>query len=383
MKKILAVTGTRADYGNLRPVLNAIQEDSELKLQLVVCGSHLLAKYGLSVREIIADRFPIFEKINNLSSSDKPQGRIESFVSESSRLLQVIIRAKPDFVLALGDREDPLSCAIICNYLKLPFLHISGGDFAVGNADDMIRHSISKIAHIHFVTNKDSGKRLIKMGEEAWRVFNVGLPAVDVIVNKLFTKKSVILERFNIDADKPTVIVLSHPVSSELESSIKQVNNIIAVASKFDVNLVVVYPNSDPGSGKIINNIKKLASKNAHLQVFPTLHHFDYLGLLNIASCLIGNSSSGIVESAYFGLPTLNVGLRETGRLQGGNVKYISSAKSDIEDNLQLCIYDISWRQTCLKAKRLYGNGQASVKIVEIIKNIKIDNNLLVKKNTY
>lgn len=382
-RKILAVTGNRADYGNLRPVLKAVVTDSNLELDLVVCGTHLSRRFGYSITGILADGFKVFRRVKNLSYNDNPEGRVESLLSEFSDIFDAILSSRPDFVLAFGDREEPLCCSIICNYLKIPFAHISGGDYAWGNADDMIRHAISKIAHIHFVTNKESGRRLLSLGEEPWRILNVGLPAVDVIVKREFTAPEKIYGQFNLRRQKPTIVVLNHPVSSQLEESVGQVEKIIKCSLKFDCNLIVIYPNSDPGSGKIIKTIKELVEKSPQVHTYPTLHHFDYLGLLSVASCLVGNSSSGIIESAYFGLPTLNVGRRETGRLHGGNVKYIESTQADIEKWLEICLYDEKWRNKCKRAKLLYGNGHASEMIVKTLKDIKIDNNLLTKRNTY
>jgi GDP/UDP-N,N'-diacetylbacillosamine 2-epimerase (hydrolysing) len=381
MKKIAIVTGGRSDYGNLRPLLKAIEQDKDFKLYLIVTGAHLSQKYGYTVREIMNDNLPIYKEINNLSANDKLEGRAESIVKQLPPLLEAFMGIEPDFVIGFGDREEPLNCAILCNYIKVPFLHISGGDYAYGNADDMIRHAISKIAHVHFVTNQESKERLIKMGEESWRVINVGLPAIDIIVNKEFTRAKDIISKFNLDMKKPTIVVLNHPVTSQYEESEKQIKNILTATSEIDCNLIVLYPNSDPGSKIIIKTIERFLKRNPHVKVFPSLHHFDFLGLLNISSCLIGNSSSGIIESAYFSLPTINVGERETGRMHGGNVVFVDNSLQEIRKQLKLCLSKKGYLKK--STKYLYGNGDACKRILNSLKQMKIDSTFLIKKNTY
>lgn len=380
MRKVLIVTGSRSDYGNLRPLLYEISKEKVLELFLVVTGAHLSEEYGHTIDEIKKDGFPIYSQIPSLSSLDTPLGRIETISKQLSGLIGVVAEATPDIIVGFGDREEPLNSSLIANYLRIPFFHISGGDYAWGNTDDMIRHSISKIAHVHLVSNKESQKRLVRMGEETWRIYNTGLPAIDVISKKLYTKKNDIYKKFNISPQRKTVTVLNHPTSSDLEGSTKQIKTILDVLSKFDVNKVVIYPDTDPGSKRIIKNIEE---SREDFKIFPSLHHYDYLGLLNISSCLIGNSSSGIIESAYFQLPTINIGNREIGRLNGGNVKYIFNTYDEIVQSINECLFNKNYVEICKKAKRHYGSGKASEAIVKIIKEIELDGRLLDKKNTY
>lgn len=383
MRKIVAITGIRSEYGNLRPVFFAIEKQKDLNLQLVVCGAHLSKKFGHTIDEIYRDGFSIYRTINNLGANGDLIGRVESIAGLIPDFSRAILTSKADLILAFGDREESLCAAIACNYLNIPLAHISGGDNVWGNSDDMVRHAISKMAHIHFVTNKDSERRLLKMGEQSWRIFNVGLPAVDVIAKKQFTQKSEIAKKFHLDLSKPTIVVLNNPLSSQLKESVNQIDTILKILCNLDCNIIVIYPNSDPGSQKIISKLDRWAKIKSQIKLMPTLHQYDYFGLLSFASCMIGNSSSGLLESAYFGLPVVNVGNRGEGRLHAKNVHFVSSRAHEIKKEIFLCLFDKTRKKEARNAKKIYGNGHASDRITNIIKKIPINLKLLVKKNTY
>jgi len=378
-RNICVVTGTRSEYGILKSVMKEIEENSNLKLSLVATGMHLLEEFGSTFHEIENDGFKIDEKVlmyknKILRKSDIPKalGRGISNISKA------INKINPDIVLILGDRAEALAAAIATTYLRIPIAHIHGGDQSEDGAhiDDIIRPVITKLSHIHFPATEKSAERIRKIGEDNERIFLTGSPELDNIKDNLMSKEQ-IEKKFDIDLSKPLFIVLQHSMPTQSNEAGKQMEETMEAIIALGNQTIVLYPNNDPGSDKIISVIKKY-EKFPFIKIYKNLARNVYLSILNVADVMIGNSSSGTVEAPSFELPVVNTGVRESKRESSTNKIYVNHDRDEIKsaiikamskefkDNIKGCINP-------------YGNGNASKRIVMILSDIKINNKLMRK----
>ncbi|PWL95953.1 MAG: UDP-N-acetylglucosamine 2-epimerase (hydrolyzing) [Lachnospiraceae bacterium] len=322
MKKICVVTGTRAEYGLLKPLLNRINEDGELELQLVACGMHLSPEFGLTYHEIEDDGFHIIDKNEMLLSSDTPNGITKSVGLATIGFADIFTRNDPDLIILLGDRYEILAAATAALIHRIPIAHIHGGELTEGAIDEAIRHSITKMSMLHFTSTEEYRKRVIQMGEQSDRVFNVGSLGVENIKKlKLLSKKE--LERsIDFSLDKPFIIVTYHPVTLENNSSERQFKNLLeALESVKSYKVIFTKANSDT-DGRIINKlIDEYVEQNKNYAVgFTSLGIKRYLSAISYADMVIGNSSSGLLEVPSFHIPTINIGNRQQGRIKAKSV---------------------------------------------------------------
>ena len=385
-RKILAITGIRSEYDILYPVLDAIQNHPNLDLELVVCGAHLSPWHGHTIDYIKKDGFKICDKVEYLLSGNLGTARAKGMGILIMGLVQTVERVKPDFLLVVGDREEPLAAAIVSNYLKIPLAHIAGGDAAMNNADDPIRHAVSKIAHIHFTICDEHKERLIKMGEEPFRVINTGTPALDRIrrTPQLSKKELFKMLDFEVDNEEPFIIVLQHPLSSEVDDAYNQMKTTMEAVNDLGIKTVVIYPNTDPGSYDIIKAIEEYRDL-PNIKICKNLERLEFINLMRHASCMVGNSSCGLVEAPFLGLPVINVGNRQKGRLNAGNVIFVPHDKEIIKKHIKQLVFNNKFREHIVNNtnKYLYGDGFAGEKIAKVLYQINIDNELLIKKNAY
>lgn len=383
MKKIAVVTGTRAEYGVLGSVLKAIEARPELELSLVVTGMHLSHEFGYTVREIENDGFRISARVDMLPGDDTPGAMAESVGQGIIGMVQTWEQLKPDIILMTGDRTEPLAATIAGAYMNIPVAHIHGGDACTGgNIDDANRYAITKYAHIHFPATKKSAERIIKMGEERWRVHPVGSPALDMILNETLLPAETVAKKLELDLTRPLILVVQHSVTTQANEAPEQMKETLEAVVETGYPAVVIYPNSDTGGRRMIDVIKKY-ERYPLIKTFPSLPRRQYLSLMKTASVMVGNSSSGIIDAPSLGLPVVNIGIRQEGRERGKNVIDVGHDKSDIVKAIERALTDKEFLAEVGKCESPYGDGKTSQRIAEILSKVEITPQLLQKKITY
>ncbi len=379
--KICVIGSSRATYGYKKNILKILSKDKNFDLKFIVTGMHLSKKHGYSVKDIIADKIPIYQKVNTNFESDDEKKHIFSLSKEMVNLSILFNKIKPDLVLVTGDRAEMFVAALTAAYMKIAVAHIQSGDLS-GHIDGSIRHAITKISHLHFASCEDSKKRVLKMGEEKWRVFNTGAPQLDD-----FNKPNIInINNFNkelkIKLEKNFLIIMQHPVLYENIDSGLQIEQTLKAVEKLPYQKIVIYPNIDTGNNKIIKIIEKYKNKK-NFKVFKNLKRQYFIFLLRKAKILIGNSSCGILEAASFKLPVVNIGNRQKGRLQSKNILNTGYSSKEIIKAIKTIENSKKYKKNLSKCKNLYGDGKSSMRIVNILKKVKFNKTLLDKTNSY
>ena len=382
-RKITVITGTRAEYGLLYPVMRAIQNHPKLDLSIIATGMHLSPEHGYTVKEIENDGFEIDVTVDMLFSNDTGASMAKSVGVGIIGITQALEHIKPDIVLVLGDRDEPFTGVIAASHMNIPIAHIHGGDSTTGGCiDESIRHSITKFAHIHFPATEESAVRIKKLGEETWRIHTAGAPGLDTILNTNFIQKEQLIERYSLNANKPLLLAVQHPVTTQPENAANEMRTTLEALFELGVQTILVYPNADAGGRSMIEVIKEYEHLS-FLRTFKSLPHIEYLSLLNIAYALVGNSSSGIIEASSFHLPVVNIGIRQEGRQRTNNVIDVASDKEKIIEAINTALNDEAFKQKTNECVNPYGNGKAAVRIAEVLAGIEIDQKLLQKKITY
>ncbi len=384
-RKIVAVTGARSEYDILYPILEKLHNDGNFTLELIVTGAHLSQKYGYTIHNIERDGFTIAEKINNLIEDDKRISRIISLGRQIEPLALAFEKTKPDIVLIVGDREEAITVSMTAAYMDIPVAHIAGGDIAKdGNIDNSVRYATSKFAHIHFTILEQHKQTLLKLGENDWRIFTVGNPALDRFLSTPHLTKKQLSDNLNFDIENEKYLVLiQHPIITDVENEAKNIRETLNAIVKSGFKCLINYPNSDAGNYAIIEAYEEYNEKHSQLFVFKNLDRLNYVNILRNASCLIGNSSSGIIEAPSFKLPVVNVGTRQRGRFDAGNVIFVDNNETDILNAIHKSVSDNDYANEISKIKNPYGDGTSANKIVDVLKNIEINNKLIYKNITY
>lgn len=383
MKKVLVVTGTRAEYGLLYWTMREIMMDKDLQLQLIVTGNHLVKDYGYTVEQIRNDGFVIDEEIDMIISSERKSSIVKSMGIEMIQMSQAMDRLNPDLLLILGDRYETFVAAACAMMMNIPIAHMNGGESTEGAVDEQIRHAITKMAHIHFPGAEYYKDRIIKMGEEPWRVHNVGQAGIENIKRLKLFDKSELEKELNVYFDKPVFLITYHPVTLDVESVGSQIDNLLNAIRKFDVICIFTYPNSDFGSKIVIDRINEFIKDKENAHIYYSLGQKRYLSLLKYASVMIGNSSSGIIEAPSFRIPVVNIGDRQKGRIRNKNIIDVDYESENIYNAIYTALYDTEFKKALSHIDNVYGNGDTSKKVVEIIKNINLNKNLLFKRLNY
>ncbi len=383
MKKIAVVTGTRAEYGILQPVMRAIEAQKGLELLLVVTGMHLSNEFGYTVNEIEKDGFKISSRVDMMPGSDTLEAMAESVGTGIIGMAKTWQQLKPDIILVLGDRVEPLAAAISGAYMNIVVAHIHGGDSSKGGLDEYARHAITKFAHIHFPATKKSAERIIKMGEDEWRVHVVGSPALDAIINEPLLPREEIIEKFAIDVSKPLILLVQHPVTTEADKAGEQMTETMEAVLELGYPVILLYPNADAGGRTIIQVIKDYESRYDLIKTFKSLPRREYLSLLKITSVLVGNSSSGMIDAPSFGVPVVNIGTRQEGRERGDNVIDVGYDRHKITMAVRKALDDKIFLNTVKKCHNPYGDGKASPRIAKILSDVEKTSGLFQKKITY
>ena len=380
-RKICVVTGTRADYGLLRWVMQGIKDDADLKLQIIVTGMHLSPEFGLTYKAIKADGFEIDRKVEMLTSSDTPAGIAKSMGLGMIGFADVLNELNPDLIVVLGDRFEIFSAVATALVARIPVAHLHGGETTEGAFDEAFRHSITKMANLHFVAADEYKQRVIQLGEQPECVFLVGGLGIDNI------KRLKLLERNALEADlgfklgKKNLLITFHPVTLEKASAVTQMQALLATLAKLeDIQLIFTMPNADTDGRTLIKMVEEFASQHANAHTFTSLGQLRYLSCIAQVDGVVGNSSSGLAEVPSFKKGTINIGDRQRGRLQATSIINCEPTQKSITDAISI-LYSPSFQEDLSQVRNPYGEGGASEKVVHTLKSINIKN--IVKKAFY
>jgi len=374
MRKIAVVTGTRAEYGLLYWIIKDIHKDSELELQLIVTGMHLSPEFGLTVKEIERDGFPIAERVEMLLSSDTEEAMAMSMGLGMIGFAKAYSRLRPDIVLVLGDRFEILSAVSAAVPFRTPVAHIHGGESTEGAMDELFRYAITKMSHIHFPSTQKYADRIIQMGERPENVFCFGAPGLDSIHKLKLLNKQELSYELKLPVEKSWGILTYHPVLHDDNSSNNQIEILLNVVKGFsEIYWVFTLPNADTGSRTIIEKIEEFVQNNPErARLYSSLGQLRYLSLLKNASLMIGNSSSGIIEAPSFELPVVNIGDRQKGRMRAANVIDVPLCEENKVEAAINKAMSADSRDSLKGLRNPYGDGNTSEKIVEILRTVSL-----------
>lgn len=375
------VTGTRAEYGILKPVLKAINAHHRLDLALIVTGMHLSKEFGYTIKEIRKDGFKIDAEVEMLHAEDTGAAMAKSVGKCIEKMIEALKRIKPDFLVLLGDRAEMLAGAVTASYAGVPIAHLHGGEVS-GSIDDSVRHAITKLAHVHFPATRGSANRIIRMGEDPSRIFVVGAPALDTILNERLPKQAELSKKYGLDLSEPILLVLQHSVVTEADEAPNQIKETLDAIVELKHQTLIIYPNADAGGRRMIKVIKKY-EKYPFIKYFKSISYADYLGLMRVASVMVGNSSSGIIEAPSFHLPVVNIGTRQKGRERSTNVIDVRHNRREIVRAIKKALHDEWFRANVKKCRNPYGDGKAGTRVAETLSKIKITPKLTQKRMVY
>lgn len=374
-RKICVVVTARPSYSRIKTAIKAIQEHPDLELQLVVAASALLDRYGTAVNYIEKDGFPIVAKVFNVLEGENLTAQAKTTGLGILELSSVFERLAPDAVLTVADRFETMATAISATYMNIPLIHIQGGE-VTGNIDEKVRHAITKLADLHLVASDDARERVIKMGEYDYNVINTGCPSIDIAKEVLgsqkldfdpFKKYGGVGEMININ--ERYLVVMQHPVTTEYKESRNHIDQTLQAVYELGIPTFWFWPNVDAGADGTSKGLRSFREKYKanHIHFFKNMEPLDFLKLLYHSKCLIGNSSVGIRECAYLGIPVVNIGSRQTGRERGANVIDVDYSLSNIRTAILTHLEHGRY-----PSNNIYGDGNAGVEIAKSIANWKL-----------
>ena len=373
MRTIAAVTVSRSDYGLLLPVLRRIQEDPQLNLALIVAGMHLSPEFGMTVQMVENDGLEIAERVEMTLSSDTPEGVSKSMGLGMIGFSTAYARSRPDLLVVLGDRFEMHAAATAALPFNIPVAHIHGGELTEGAIDEQLRHSITKMSHLHFATTELYSRRIRQMGEPEDSVFWVGSPGIDNIRCTERYSEREFEQVYGITMDHPCLLVTYHSVTLEYEQTQYQIDELLAALDRLGTQAVCTYPNVDTMGRYIIRRIEEFQrNSNGRVHVIPNLGSKGYLSLMGLVDAMVGNSSSGIIEAASFELPVVNVGNRQKGRVRGQNVIDVGYEADKIAAGVNRAL-DSEFRRGLEGMPNPYGEGRAAGQIVEVLKTVELE----------
>jgi UDP-hydrolysing UDP-N-acetyl-D-glucosamine 2-epimerase len=375
-RKICVYTSNRSEYSRLKSVLENIKKRDDMELYLVVTGCHLLERYGKSINDIEKDGFKVHEKIYTVIEGENPITMSKSTGLSIIEMTTYLNNLRPDFLLIVGDRYDLIPAVIAASYMNIPIAHIQGGEMT-GSIDEVIRHAVTKFAHLHFPSTERSREIIIRMGEDPKRVFRVGCPSIDLLLRinpgtqrELFNTPSIVPKvRRKLKPDQPFLLVIQHPVTTEYEQSYHQIEETLFALHEIKIQTIMIYPNLDAGSDLIVTAIRRFCARNEPEYLF-LYKHFEFetfARLLYHTSCIVGNSSAGIRESCYWGTPSVNIGTRQNNRERGKNVIQVGYNRHEIKEAI---LHQL--RTGRYPRENIYGDGKAGERIVDILSSYKV-----------
>jgi UDP-hydrolysing UDP-N-acetyl-D-glucosamine 2-epimerase len=371
-RTIAVVTTSRADYSLLYWPLRDLAACSGIELKIIALGPHLSPEFGCTVKEIEKDGFCVDARIECLISSDSDVGMAKTIGVATLSLADYLGRLRPDLLVLTADRYEMLAPASVALALRIPIVHIEGGEISEGAIDDAVRNALTKLSHIHFTSTARARARVIAMGEEEWRVHRVGAPALDHLKRSPLLSRADLEARLGIGLNRPTTLITFHPTTIARDTN-READALFRAAQEMTGQLLFCYPNADAGSRMLIERMQSLT------HVFVNLDPITYWSLLQQVDLLLGNSSSGIIEAASFALPVVNVGMRQRGRERGRNVLDAEPAVESILDRVAVARSD-SFRQSLKGMENIYGDGEASGRIVAVLASTPLGEELLIKR---
>lgn len=379
MRTIGVVTVGRSDYGISTPMLRLMQADPELRLLLFVTGAHLSPEFGRTVRAIEEDGFEIAAKVEMLVSSDTPEAIAKSTGLGVIGLAQAFANCRPDILVVLGDRFEMMAAALAALPFKIPLAHIHGGEVTSGAFDEALRHSITKLSHQHFVSTKRYAQRVAQLGEEPWRIVVSGAPGLDNVGAVALMSRAELEAKFGLSIKDDSLLITFHPVTLEYEQTEWHVGELLAALREARRPVIFTMPNADTNGRIIIREVKSFVASHPNAQAVDNLGTRGYFSLMSIVSAMVGNSSSGIIEAASFELPVVNIGTRQAGRERAGNVIDVGYERAEVLRGIQTALSP-GFRRSLRGLKNPYGDGNASKRIVERLKSVALNQELIVKK---
>jgi UDP-hydrolysing UDP-N-acetyl-D-glucosamine 2-epimerase len=378
-RKIAVITTSRADYGHLYWPLRDLSAHEQVDLRLIALGSHLSHEFGHTIQEIEKDGFKIEARVECLLSSDSDVGMAKTIGLATLSLSDLLGRMRPDLLLLIADRYEMLAPASVALALRIPVAHIEGGEISEGAIDDAVRNALTMMSHIHFTSTHAARDRVIAMGEEQWRVHRAGAPSLDHLRRQTLHTREQLESRLGINLVQPTFLVAYHPVTIARDT-LEEADALFSTLANVPEQLLFCYPNADSGSRALIERTKSFLAARHHGQVFINLDARTYWSLLAQVELLLGNSSSGIMESASFALPTVNIGLRQQGRERARNVL---DAAADVDSILKAVRIARSpeFRHSLAAMSNPYGDGSASETIVRVLTTAPLSRELLMKRH--
>lgn len=380
VRHICFFTGKRGGFNHLIPIVEIIDQADDLVCSFVAADMHMVEKFGKTIGEVKKWTENVYT-IDTMLCSDTKIARAKSIGLGIISFSQLLDSIQPDLIFVLGDRGEVLAMAISAMEMNIPLVHLFGGDVSQGGVDEPVRHAITRIANIHLASNEVSAERIRKMGEEPWRIHNVGSPVLDLICRKRFTSPEEIIRKYRLNIEKPILLLLQHSVTWQVEDAESQIRQTMEAIDYLEYQTIAIYPCSDPGYEIIIKVLLEYEDK-PYFQLFKNIEFSDFWGLMNVASAFIGNSSAGVMETASFKIPFVNIGIRQEGRLRADNVIDVNHKKEEIIEAIKIAVNDAAFKKKVEECVSPYGDGHASERIVDVLRGIKLDEDLIRKKIT-
>lgn len=379
MRTIAVVSVARSDYGIYLPILRTIQSHADLRLQLIVSGAHLSPEFGTTVDAIEADGFEVSDRVEMLVSSDTPDGTATSMGLGLIGFSRVFQRSRPDVLVVLGDRFEMFTAALAALPFSIPVAHIHGGEVTHGAMDDALRHAMTKLSHLHFVSTAEYARRVEQLGEDPWRILVSGAPGLDHLRTLTLLSPPEIESRFGVSTSPPPLLVTFHPVTLEPGQAEAQTRELLSALERAGLPMIFTQPNADAGGRRISTLIDEFVAAHPLARRVDNLGTAGYFSLMRLAAAMVGNSSSGIIEAASFGLPVVNIGARQSGRVRAANVIDAGNSSDEIAAAIGTAV-DPAFRAALKGLLNPYGGGQAAGAIVERLRTVALDERLRVKR---
>jgi UDP-hydrolysing UDP-N-acetyl-D-glucosamine 2-epimerase len=379
-RRICVVTTTRADYGYLRPVMLALHDDADVELQVIASGTHLSKAFGMTVTEVEADNLPIAERVEmDLAGADAASTAVAT-TAGAAGFARAYARLQPDVLVLLGDRYETLGAAFALLPFVRPIAHVAGGESTEGAIDEGIRHALTKLSHLHFVAAEEYARRVIQMGEEPWRVTVSGAPTLDNMLTIADLTDAELEQKIGMPLDPHILLVTFHPATLEPDTAAAQAEELVVALERIDYPVVLTYPNADTHADDVIAAVRAFAArKPATRRLIMNLGSAAYFALMRRAAAMVGNSSSGIIEAASFGLPVVDIGERQRGRAHGVNVLHAACNAGAIQRAIEAVLHG-DFRDAARKVKNPYGDGHAAERIARVLRTVPLDERLMKKR---
>jgi UDP-N-acetylglucosamine 2-epimerase (non-hydrolysing)/GDP/UDP-N,N'-diacetylbacillosamine 2-epimerase (hydrolysing) len=380
MPRIVAITTSRADYSHLYWPLRRLQENTAVDLHVIATAAHAASGFGQTAQVVRDDGFQL-EVIESLLDSDTGVGAAKTIGLNTLALADALHRLQPDLLLLIADRYEMLAPASVALALRIPMAHIEGGDISEGAIDNAVRNALTKLAHVHFTPTREAARRVVAMGEEPWRVHHSGAPSLDHLRHSAIASEGEINARLGLAANEPVTVVAHHPLTlaDDTRETTQELEALLAALQDWPQQLVFCHPNADMGGRAMRQRIEAFCRQRGSAQIVTNLPAPVYFGLLQRASLMVGNSSSGIMETPSVGLPCVNVGDRQRGRLQAANTRQAAATASAIREQMQLA-QTVEFVRACQGMENPYGDGQAAERIAAVLADLPDRFALLNKK---